>query len=560
MRTAAICPTCATYINALCVIYDGPGLTNINVAPLDNLDDILQSINDNLVPRYGAGAPTNSAVYEGQIYINTATGDVYIATATGGGPADWVQLAYQSAIPATPSLDDVLLVGNTSTTSVVIQDLLVAPTQTNTMMSDGNELSDTTQGFITNYHINDIYVTDTVTGDFLQIAIDNTQNQTITFPDTSGQLALLSDTQLSLQNVTDNGNLTTNIIVADSFSSTPTYLSNFASLVGYVGNGTTAHGAISLREDSDGTGFSSTITADIDLTADRTISIPDADGTMVLSVNGNIPDNQGNVVVTGLPTSSDLQAVLTSGSSSTGIDMDIIDAVINVYDSGTTNNISLNGSTGELGIKTGNNTGFIKATNITSADRNIELPNNDGNLITSVTNQNLVVQDILAAPTQRVTVAPTNIFIQDTPLDLQTSYNVNNIIAEDVSTGDQLQINTDNFQNQVIDFPNYTGKLALQPTLIGRINLSAGSVTANGQKDGFYTVEVGESGSGGTVVLNKTQWNDCVTVTFLDFIPFGFSVVGGSQLLGDLNVTAAGAYYVTYVATIDYFFISYSLF
>ena len=123
-----------------------------------------------------------------------------------------------------------------------------------------------------------------------------------------------------------------------------------------------------------------------------------------------------------------------------------------------------------------------------------------------------------------------------------------------------MQINIDNFQNQVIDFPNYTGKLALQPTLIGRINLSAGSVTANGQKDGFYTVEVGESGSGGTVVLNKTQWNDCVTVTFLDFIPFGFSVVGGSQLFGDPNVTAAGAYYVTYVATIDYFFISYSLF
>jgi len=360
------------------------------VATLDNLETIVQNINDNLVPRYGSGAPSNNAVYEGQIYIDNATGDVYIATATGGGPADWVQLAYQSAIPATPSLDDVLLVGNTSTTSVVIQDLLVAPTQTNTMMSDGNELSDTTQGFITNYHINDIYVTDTVTSDFLQIAIDNTQNQTITFPDTSGQLALLSDTQLSLQNVTDNGNLTNDPIFADSFSSTPTYLSNFASLLGYVGDGTTAHGALQLKEDSDGTGFSSTITADIDLTADRTISIPDADGTMVLSVNGNIPDNQGNVVVAGLPTTSTLQDVLTNGASSTGIDMEIVDAVISVYDTGVVNSISLDGTTGSVSITTGGGTGVITATNLTDL-RSFELPDASGTLAltSSVTLQSI---------------------------------------------------------------------------------------------------------------------------------------------------------------------------
>ena len=164
MRTAAICPTCATYINALCVIYNGPNLTNTNVAKLDNLETIVQKINNNLVPVYGAGAPSNNAVYEGQIYIDNITGDVYIATTTGGGPADWVQLAYQSAIPSAPSLSDVLLVGNTSATSIVIQDILVTPTQTNTMFSDGNELSDTTEGLVTNYHVNEIYITDTTTG------------------------------------------------------------------------------------------------------------------------------------------------------------------------------------------------------------------------------------------------------------------------------------------------------------------------------------------------------------------------------------------------------------
>jgi hypothetical protein len=45
MRTAAICPTCATYINAVCVIYDGPNLLNIDTLTLDNLEDILGNIN-----------------------------------------------------------------------------------------------------------------------------------------------------------------------------------------------------------------------------------------------------------------------------------------------------------------------------------------------------------------------------------------------------------------------------------------------------------------------------------------------------------------------------------
>jgi hypothetical protein len=45
MRTAAICPTCATYINATCIIYDGPNLLNINTLTLDNLQVILGNIN-----------------------------------------------------------------------------------------------------------------------------------------------------------------------------------------------------------------------------------------------------------------------------------------------------------------------------------------------------------------------------------------------------------------------------------------------------------------------------------------------------------------------------------
>jgi hypothetical protein len=48
MRTAEICPTCAVYENALCVIYDGEYLAGLDVSPGDNLADILVKINNAL--------------------------------------------------------------------------------------------------------------------------------------------------------------------------------------------------------------------------------------------------------------------------------------------------------------------------------------------------------------------------------------------------------------------------------------------------------------------------------------------------------------------------------
>lgn len=45
MRTATICPTCATLINSVCVIYAGEYLANIDVAPGDTLEEILAKIN-----------------------------------------------------------------------------------------------------------------------------------------------------------------------------------------------------------------------------------------------------------------------------------------------------------------------------------------------------------------------------------------------------------------------------------------------------------------------------------------------------------------------------------
>lgn len=89
MRTAAICPTCATYENALCIIYNGLYLNNIDVEPLDSLDEILGKIDSNLVPLTGATAPTSSANYVGQLYVNTVKSMLYFAKSVGTGASDW---------------------------------------------------------------------------------------------------------------------------------------------------------------------------------------------------------------------------------------------------------------------------------------------------------------------------------------------------------------------------------------------------------------------------------------------------------------------------------------
>lgn len=90
MRTAAICPTCATYENALCILYNGDYLPNIDVNPLDSLEVALGKINDNLVPVTGASAPTAAAIYLGQLYTRTGGAtNLYYAQTTGTGALDW---------------------------------------------------------------------------------------------------------------------------------------------------------------------------------------------------------------------------------------------------------------------------------------------------------------------------------------------------------------------------------------------------------------------------------------------------------------------------------------
>jgi len=92
MRTAAICPTCATYENALCVLYNGLYLTNADIDPLDDLETVITKLNAALAPLTGAVAPTASATYIGQQYVDTVAPALYYAKSVGSGAADWVQL------------------------------------------------------------------------------------------------------------------------------------------------------------------------------------------------------------------------------------------------------------------------------------------------------------------------------------------------------------------------------------------------------------------------------------------------------------------------------------
>jgi hypothetical protein len=78
MRTAEICPNCATYINASCILYDGEYLSTIDVSPLDSLDDILANINSAIPPASGSGVPTEIPDFLGQLYLQTSGPYLYI--------------------------------------------------------------------------------------------------------------------------------------------------------------------------------------------------------------------------------------------------------------------------------------------------------------------------------------------------------------------------------------------------------------------------------------------------------------------------------------------------
>lgn len=102
MRTAEICPNCATYINASCILYDGDYLSVIGVSPLNPLDEILSNINDSFSAQSGAGAPTTQIpLYIGQLYIDTSNEAVWMGFSTT--TPNWVSLGGYTTTTTTTS-------------------------------------------------------------------------------------------------------------------------------------------------------------------------------------------------------------------------------------------------------------------------------------------------------------------------------------------------------------------------------------------------------------------------------------------------------------------------
>lgn len=84
MRTADICPTCAVYYNALCVLYNGDYLGELDLEPLDSLEVALEKIAAALNAFSGTTDPTSPLIpnFLGQHYINTNSLELWVGLST----------------------------------------------------------------------------------------------------------------------------------------------------------------------------------------------------------------------------------------------------------------------------------------------------------------------------------------------------------------------------------------------------------------------------------------------------------------------------------------------
>lgn len=73
MRTAAICPTCAFYTNAKCIIYDGEYIPCFDINNGDSLEYALQQIAKVICPPTTTTTTTNPCEIEGESYENVST-------------------------------------------------------------------------------------------------------------------------------------------------------------------------------------------------------------------------------------------------------------------------------------------------------------------------------------------------------------------------------------------------------------------------------------------------------------------------------------------------------
>ena len=195
MRTAAICPTCATYENAVCIIYNGTNLTNINVPTLTNLETSLINI-DNAVGSLSA-------------YIDSVAANPIVLTTDGtSGPATLIGNLLN--VPNyQPTLQDVVWNDPITNQDIYVYNDLITPTIHTGIHPNGIEIKDYTLPTYTTFNKDYIRLYDQSTTNESYINLPNANNNAAyDFPATGGTLALISD--VTLQTVTSgtNKNLT----------------------------------------------------------------------------------------------------------------------------------------------------------------------------------------------------------------------------------------------------------------------------------------------------------------------------------------------------------------
>jgi hypothetical protein len=140
MRTAAICPTCATYENAVCVLYNGELLDNIDVSPLDSMEvalekidtavaDVIALVNNTVATPFvlttdGFSGPADLTTTQNIPVLNIPDYTITLTTNGTSGPATLVD--NELNIPEYEfSLQDVLDINSTATTAINIEDAVI---------------------------------------------------------------------------------------------------------------------------------------------------------------------------------------------------------------------------------------------------------------------------------------------------------------------------------------------------------------------------------------------------------------------------------------------------
>jgi hypothetical protein len=313
MRTAQICPTCATYINAVCVIYDGPYLANLDVAPLTNLSEIIQQINEvvsTLEPALGY-IPENVANK-----VSTAADITTFGSSVDKYPSVKAIKDYTDALVGSVTLQQVLdydhslLNGlnfqgtdagltNTGTTDVTgigtnaakgnSGEYVVAIGENSGLNNTKNHLYAIGNG--AGAQNTGLYVSAISSG----AAIQNSGDFVNAIGDGSGA-ANSGDNVNALGYAAADTN-TGNHVNAIGRSAGVNNTFNDVTLLGNTASASADDQLVFVN----GAGFNARL-SNTNLTANRKFELPNADGTLVLSVNGTAPNSSGDVTISvGLP-------------------------------------------------------------------------------------------------------------------------------------------------------------------------------------------------------------------------------------------------------------------